>query len=143
MESQVCVFNQTRQSFLSLKVKVAESYLTRLLGLLGKGRMRPDEGLLIRDCKAIHTIGMRFSIDLLYLDKGNRVLAMFENLPPFRISPLYRNASALLELPVRTIFESETQIGDKLIVASAEDMRGLLEEGTRWNLGVVDGAKLG
>lgn len=118
----VCVFNQTRQSFLSLKTTAADTHLARLAGLLGKRRLRPDEGLWLRPSQGIHTIGLLFAIDVVYLDKDQRVIHLIEHLGPFRVAPVRMRCESVLELPVRTIFESQTQVGDQLLTCSAMEM---------------------
>jgi uncharacterized membrane protein (UPF0127 family) len=121
-QPKMCVFNQTRQSFLSLGVTVADTHAGRLRGLLGRRRLRPNEGLWMVPSRGIHTIGLLFAIDVIYLDEEKRVLHLIENLGPFRLSPVKMNCASVLELPVRTIFESETQPGDQLVICSAAEM---------------------
>jgi uncharacterized membrane protein (UPF0127 family) len=119
---KVCVFNQTRQSFLSMGVTVADSHLARLKGLLGRRKLPANEGLWVAPSQGVHTIGMLFAIDVIYLDEDNRVIHLIEDLRPFRVSPVKMTGASVLELPVRTIFESETQVGDELVICSAAEM---------------------
>lgn len=119
---RVCVFNQTRGSFLSLGLAVAETHLSRLIGLLGKRVLKPNEGLWLVPCQGIHTIGMLFPLDVVYLDENCRVLHMIEHLSPFSITSIRRNCESVLELPVRSIFESQTEPGDQLIICSPSEM---------------------
>ena len=119
---KVCVFNQTRQSFLSMGVTVADSHVARLKGLLGRRKLRANEGLWVAPSQGVHTIGMLFAIDVIYLDADNRVIHLIEDLRPFRVSPVKMTGASVLELPVRTIFESETQVGDELVICSAAEM---------------------
>jgi hypothetical protein len=65
-----------------------------------------------------------FSIDVVYLGLGGEVVHLIENVSPFRITPLRRSAHSVLELPVRTIHESQTRVGDQLVVCSAESLEG-------------------
>jgi uncharacterized membrane protein (UPF0127 family) len=119
---KVCVFNQTRQSFLSMGVTVADSHLARLKGLLGRRKLPANEGLWVAPSQGVHTIGMLFAIDVIYLDADNRVIHLVEDLRPFRVSRVKMTGASVLELPVRTIFESETQVGDELVICSAAEM---------------------
>ncbi len=121
-QKRVRVFNETRQSFLSLEVTVAETHLARLAGLLGKTRLRANEGLWLIPCQGIHTFGLLFPIDVVYLDAGQRVIHLIESLGPFRLAPVRMNAESVLELPLRTIFESQTQLDDQLVISSATEM---------------------
>lgn len=116
----VFVYNKTKESFLAFRVKVGDSFISRLVGLLGKRSLKPDSGLWISPCNAIHTIGMLFTFDLVLLDKDLRVVGLRELIRPFRITrPNFRAATAL-ELPAHAIFRSRTEIGDQLIVAPYE-----------------------
>jgi len=116
------VFNLTRQSFLSLGVNPADTHMARLRGLLGRMRLRSDEGLWVIPCQGIHTFGVLFPIDVVYLDEKLRVIHLIEHLGPFRIASLRRHASSVLELPTRTIYSSNTQVGDELMISSPEGM---------------------
>ena len=116
------VFNLTRQSFVSLGVNPADTHITRLRGLLGRMRLRSDEGLWVVPCQGIHTIGLLFPIDVIYLDEKHRVIHLIEHLGPFRIAPIRTQSGSVLELPTRTIYSSNTQVGDELLIRSPEEM---------------------
>jgi uncharacterized membrane protein (UPF0127 family) len=122
VESKVCVFNRNRQSFLGLDVRVADTHLARLRGLIGSKKLRTDGGVWLVPSQGIHTIGMLFPIDVLYLDKEQRVIDLIEHLGPFRISPVRIRCESVLELPSRTIYESQTEVGDELLICSALEM---------------------
>jgi len=123
-----CVFNKTRESFLALKVALADTHLMRLKGLLGTLRLKSDEGIWINPSQGVHTIGLRFAIDLVYLDDDHRVIETKESLGTFRIGPLRMNAASVLELPTRTIYCSQTQVGDELLICSPEDIARYLKD---------------
>jgi uncharacterized membrane protein (UPF0127 family) len=120
MEKGLCVYNQTRESFLSLNVALADGPLERLRGLLGKMSLRSDEGLWVVPSRGIHTIGLLFPIDLLYLDERNRVVHAVEHLGPFRIGPIKIQAASVLELQTKTIYCSNTKVGDQLLICAAD-----------------------
>jgi len=117
-----CVYNQTRESFLSLGVSAADTTLARLKGLIGKLTLGLDEGLWIVPSRGIHTVGVLFPLDLVYLDEGHKVIHVVESFPTFRISPLIAQAASVLELSTHTIYSSQTQPGDQLIICVAEEM---------------------
>ena len=123
MGAPLCAFNISRQCFLNLGVKVADSPLARLRGLIGKMRLRSDEGLWLIPSRGIHTIGLMFSIDVIYLDAQMRVVDVIESLGPLRITPIRLRSESVLELPVRTIYESGTQIGDQLTICTLDQMQ--------------------
>jgi hypothetical protein len=118
----LCVFNRNRVSFLALRVAPADTLLLRLEGLLGRIRLKPDDGIWLTPSRGIHTFGMLFAIDLIYLDAANRVIHLIEHLGPFRISPIRIKCASILELPSRAIFASNTQIGDDLLICTPEEM---------------------
>jgi uncharacterized membrane protein (UPF0127 family) len=116
------VFNKTRESFLALKVTPADTHFARLKGLLGTLRLKSDEGIWMSPSRGIHTIGLRFAIDLVYLDANHRVIETIESFGTFRIGPLRMNCESVLELPTRTIYSSQTQVGDELLICSPEEI---------------------
>ena len=121
-----CVYNQTRESFLSLGVSAADTTLARLKGLIGKLTLGLDEGLWIVPSRGIHTVGVLFPLDLVYLDEGHKVIHVVESFPTFRISPLIAQAASVLELSTHTIYSSQTQPGDQLVICVAEEMENRL-----------------
>lgn len=132
MTDTLCAFNCTRESFLSLSVARADTHFARLKGLLGKASLKSDEGLWTIPCQGIHTICLLFPIDLVYLDARNRVVHLVENLGTFRISPIRTDSASVLQLRPRTIFSSNTQVGDEMLICCAEEFgwagaKGLLK----------------
>lgn len=105
-------------------VVVADRWGRRLRGLLGKRRLHPGQGLLLRPCFSIQTMFMRFPIDAVFVGRpaadGLRpVLAVHRGLPAWRgLVPLVRGAHGVLELPVGTIETSGTVVGDQVEIAS-------------------------
>jgi len=119
---QYCVYNQTRECFLSLGVDAATTTFARLKGLIGKISLKSDEGLWIVPSSGVHTVGVLFPLDLIYLDEQYRVLHLVESFPTFRIAPLRTQAASVLQLPAHSIFSSQTKPGDPLVICVAEDM---------------------
>jgi len=116
-DGPVYVFNKSKETFLAYRVKIADSILSRLVGLLGRRSLEPDSGLWIFPSRGIHTMGMVFDIDVVFLDKALRVVEVREVVHPFSITGLYLNAESALELPAHTIFKSRTEIGDELVIS--------------------------
>jgi hypothetical protein len=112
----VCVYNKTSEKFIATRARVADSYLSRLVGLLGTTRSwaRPGNGLWIVPSQGIHTVGMLYALDLIFLDSDKTVIDVQEHVRPFRISKVSLKASSVLELPTHTVFRTETKVGDKL-----------------------------
>jgi uncharacterized protein len=112
----VFVYNKTKETFLAFRVRVADSILGRLVGLLGKKSLRPDSGVWIVPANAVHTVGMLFTFDLLMIDKDFKVVGMRELVRPFRVVWPNLKAESVIELPAHTIFKSRTEIGDELVI---------------------------
>ena len=115
----VYVYNTTRETFVATEAIVADSYVRRLVGLLGKTKRwtRLGTGLWIVPSSGVHTIGMLFPIDLIFLSKDKEVIHLEEYVRPFRISKVSLKANSVLELPPHTIYRSGTQVGDHLEIS--------------------------
>jgi len=111
------ISNPVRQSVLGDRIGVADTTLTRFVGLMGRGSLAPGHGLLIRPSNGVHTVWMRFSIDVLLLDRDYRVLSAYGDLRPFRVTTINWKAASALELPAGTIASTNTQLGDQLQLA--------------------------
>jgi len=127
MRRALCVFNRDREAFLGLRVAPADTLILRLKGRLGRLGFKPHDGIWLTPCHGIHTIGMLFAVDLIYLDASHKVIHLIENLGPFRISPIRLKCASILELQTRAIFSSNTRIGDELIICTPEEMKHQLE----------------
>jgi len=112
----VRVRNTTRSSCLGEQIKIADSSIRRLVGLLGKRSLAPGCGLFIVPSQAVHTVGMAFPIDIVFVDKNHCVLGVRKAVRPFRITRVFWRAHGVLELPVGTISDSRTEVGDHLKV---------------------------
>ena len=121
-KQRVCVYNLTRQSFLSLGVRVADTQWDRLRGLMGRMRLPADDGLWVVPSQGVHTVGLLFPVDVVYLDASSRVIHLVERLGPFRIGPLRRRARSVLELPTASVFCSNTKIRDQFVICSPEEL---------------------
>lgn len=96
-----------------MEIIVAEKYFERLKGLLGKKSIPQNTGLLIRPCRQVHTYFMKFTIDVVFIDKQNKIIHM-ETLKPFKVSKYVWKAKAVIEFPEGTIAEKQFKIGDLL-----------------------------
>jgi len=108
------VVNRTRGTVLGINVRTAHTFLSRLAGLLGTAEIGEGEGLWIVPCRSVHTLGMRYPIDVAFLDAGRTVVGILANLPPNRIGPVFRGATGALELPAGTAAATGTAAGDLL-----------------------------
>jgi uncharacterized membrane protein (UPF0127 family) len=130
-EKTYCVYNQTRESFLCLGVTAADTPISRLKGLIGKLKLRLDEGLWVVPSRGVHTLGVLFPLDLIYLDEKHRVVHLIEHFPSFRVAPFRSRAESVLELPTHTIYSSQTHIGDQLLICRVEEMESRLSHFSR------------
>jgi uncharacterized membrane protein (UPF0127 family) len=87
-----------RRAVLGWDVPVAVGFRARLAGLAWLSRERAGAGLLIPRCSSVHTFGMRFALDLVFLDRRGAPLAVYLNVLPRRCVG-HRRAAAVLELP--------------------------------------------
>jgi uncharacterized membrane protein (UPF0127 family) len=107
-------YNLRNSKELSNNVALADSLLKRMKGLLGKKEMLNGEALWIKPCISVHTLFMKFPIDVLFLDKRNRVIAAITNIRRNRLTWIYLNALSALELPAGTLQKTDTRIGDEI-----------------------------
>ena len=106
--------NITTEKEIAANVMAATSILKRMNGLLGMDTLAKGEALLIKPCKGIHTIGMKFVIDVIFLDKDNNIIAMKKYMKPNCFTPIYLRAVSALELPAGTIDSTSMNIGDRI-----------------------------
>lgn len=109
-------YNRTRQTFLASDLKVADTHWSRFCGLLGATRenFTSGQGLWIVPCQGVHTLGMRFAIDVIYLDPDMKVIHIEENVKPWRITPVRLQAATVLEVPPHTVWETGTTLNDQI-----------------------------
>ena len=107
--------NQTRNITLAEHVESAHSLWKRMKGLLGIKELPSGHGIWIHPCRSIHTFFMHFSIDALFISKSGHVVKIFENFPPFRVTPIILEAFGVLELPAGEIQKYMTKPGDHLV----------------------------
>ncbi len=128
MELQrLCAYNQTRECFLGLEVAPADLSLAELKALLGKLALKSGEGLWMMPFRGIPDSNMRVPLDLLYLDEDCRVIETVESFPTFHATSSLPAAS-VLALPTHSIYSSQTQPGDQLVLCVAEEMQHRLEQ---------------
>lgn len=125
LSAQGKAFNQTRQAFLATSLAVADTHWTRLRGLLGLASddFRNGSGLWIVPCHGIHTLGMGFPIDVVYLNRERTVIHVQHEVRPWRFAPVRRQASSVLELPCSTVAATKTAVGDRIEITLTNEHR--------------------
>jgi uncharacterized protein len=116
----VRVTNATRGTVLGERVRVADTGLARIVGLLGERKLAAGDGLLIVPSQGVHTWGMLFPIDVVVLDRGWNVLALRRRMRAFRMTRLFWRAAAVLELPPGMLESTATAVGDTLAFERGE-----------------------
>jgi len=139
-----CAYNQTRECFLGLEVAPADLSYANLRDLISTLVLKSGEGLWINPFRGIPTGGVNVPMDLIYLDESYRVIEVVESFPTFRASPSIPPSASVLALPAHSIYSSQTQAGDQLVLCVAEEMEHQLERlsGPISDLGSVQSAAL-
>lgn len=114
------LFNFSKKAVLARRVRVATSFWTRLVGLIGKPFLPAGEALVIKRCRAVHTCFMRFNIDVAFLDERGKVLKILVNLRPYRFPRPVPEAFQVVELPAGTLGRTGTLPGDMLTLLNDE-----------------------
>jgi uncharacterized membrane protein (UPF0127 family) len=102
----VPVINLTKNTWLATKIRKADNFITRLVGLLKRSTLGPEEALWLMPSKGIHT--------------NNIVLGIASGMVPYRISGIQLKGYSVLELPNGTIKKSHTEVGDQLEISLVE-----------------------
>lgn len=110
---KVKVKNVRKNQLVGDKIEIADSFFTRLKGLLGKSGLEAGEGLILVPCSSIHCIGMKFAIDVIFMDIDRKVIWIRENMKP-GTKEAKRNAYCVLEVASGVVQEKNVQIGDVL-----------------------------
>ncbi len=95
-------------------LQMKDTFFGRLVGLLATPNLAPGEGIILKPCTQIHTFFMRYAIDVIFINRDGRALAVHENLKPWRLSPLYLSAYYTVELPANTL-KNTIKEGDELV----------------------------
>ena len=111
---KINLIEKTSKELIAAEVIEANTFFDKLFGLITRRRLRDREGFLIENCNGIHTFWMRYSIDAVFLNKNNMVLAIYYNIKPFRATPFIKNACFVLELKSGTIEKTSLKAGDLL-----------------------------
>ena len=112
-------FNRTRKAYLATRLSVAGTHWSRLCGLMGKdaASFPAGNGLWIIPSRGVHTLAMKFPIDVIYLDSDKHVVHLEENLKPWRVAKVSMRTASVLELLGQTLKSSGTVVGDEIEIA--------------------------
>jgi hypothetical protein len=112
----ITIINETRGQTLAERCDVANTFLTRGRGLLGRSALEEGAGLLLYPSASIHMFFMKFSIDVLFVDAADYIVGLRADVPPGLPYVGARGARYVIELPVGTIAHSGSDVGDHLLV---------------------------
>ena len=104
--------NRRTGEVIAKKVRIAQDFKSRSVGLLNRQSMGEDEGLLIKPCNSIHTFFMKFPIDVLFLSESSAVVKAVHNIGPFRLSASHIKGYMTLELAAGVIQKFDIKTGD-------------------------------
>lgn len=108
------VHNKSKNRSLGTSVRTASGTIARMRGLLGTESLPEGGGLWIRPCRGIHSIGMKYVFDALFIDPSRKVVGAYKRFPRNRVSKIFPSADGVLELPAGTIERTGTRIGDEI-----------------------------
>lgn len=127
---KLCAYNQTRECFLGLEVDGADLSLAKLKDRIASLALKSGEGLWLAPFRGLPEWGIRVPLDLLYLDHAGRVIDVVESYPVFRANASTPQPASVLALPTHSIYSSQTQLGDQLVLCAADEMQQRLERST-------------
>ena len=108
--------NLTNGREIASHVEVADSFTSRLVGLLGRSSLPAGHALWIKHCGSVHTFFMRFSIDVVFIDDALVARGVHRNVRPWRMTPLRLGSLSAIELAAGTLDATSVTRGDRLHV---------------------------
>ena len=109
------IYNQTRNIPIADQASTADTFLSRMVGLLNRHALSDGEALVITRCNSIHMLFMKFPIDAVFIDQKNYVVGLVKNIKPFQLSRIFWSAVAVIELPAGTIEKTRCAMGDRIL----------------------------
>lgn len=114
------LINETKDTVVAEDVRLAEGIWSRFWGLMGRGSLPENAGLLLRPSSSIHTAFMRFAIDVVFLDRSLRVVKVVPGMKPFRATLAFGGAHSALELNAGAAARAQVERGDQLALVRQE-----------------------
>lgn len=114
----VALINERTRERVAGTVEIAATRTSRRRGLLGRERLDQASAMLLAPCTAVHTVGMRFAIDVVFVDRQGYALKVVRGLRPWRIA-LAAGARAVVELPAGSVGWGQILVGDRLYLTAA------------------------
>lgn len=114
------LINKTKKIVIVEKLFIANSFWPRMKGLMGKKDLAEDEGLLLVPCNSVHSMFMRFPIDLLFLDRELKIIRIIERFKPWKATPIFRDCYQVVELRSGIVVKKGVSIKDELEIARSD-----------------------
>lgn len=108
------LINQNNGQVVAESISIADTFLKRLKGLMFTKKLPSDCALYLKPCNGIHTFFMRYSIDVLHLDSECRIVAIEENLKPWKLGKIHSFTTQIIELSSGVICKTNLKIGNRL-----------------------------
>ena len=108
----VRVINRTSGEVLAERAELADNIWTRFMGLMGRPSLAPGSGLVLQPGGGIHMWFMKIPLDVIHVDKKNRVTHVLRGIKPWRFGPLFVGGKRAIELPEGAA--DRTQVGDEV-----------------------------
>lgn len=108
------IVNKRNNQTIANTYKKADNFFSRLIGLMGKKSMPDKEAYILYPCKGIHTFHMKFPIDVIFLDRNQKVIQIYRSLSPNKVIPNDKENYYAIEMKGGELSD-EIQIGDEII----------------------------
>ena len=114
--------SETTGKIVVARLTIADGFCSRLVGLQFRRKLPAGAGLLLVPCNSVHTCFVRFPVDVVFLDRGGRIVAVRQNLRPWRLAFGPRGSHAVLEVDVGS---ADFHIGEMLRLASTAESQAV------------------
>ena len=115
---RVALVNERTQQPLATAVEIAATRTTRRRGLLGRDGLEPSTAMLLAPCASVHTVGMRFPIDVVFVDRQGFAVKVVRDMKPWRIA-MAPSSRAVIEMAAGSLRWGQVMLGDRLYLAPA------------------------
>ncbi|SCP98041.1 DUF192 domain-containing protein [Anaerobium acetethylicum] len=117
---KVKVYNASKNRIILGEAEIADTFFTRFRGLLGRKGLAADAGLIINPCNSVHMIGMRFPIDVIFVNRDNRICHIQHSMRKMSVSPVVRGARFVIEAPEGISKRLNIEMGDEIKIMIME-----------------------
>jgi hypothetical protein len=114
----VALFNERTNQPVATQVEIAATRRSRRRGLLGRDHLDESSAMLLAPCSSVHTVGMRFPIDVVFVDRQGYAVKVVRNLRPWRIA-LSLGGRAVIEMAAGSLHWGQVMPGDRLYLGPA------------------------